>query len=738
MISLSHCTKKNSLKPIQNSFFPISLPLNLRRVPKKKDACMMATEAALQDLSALKEEEEKEVVLSAEQKKEIEDTQKSISHLIARLKYARKINGTGRRETWRETVKRAMDMFAERFKDKPLILDLIEKYSPLVYDIKALPAMRVMQFAGDALLKNNCRAYNCSFMHIKTMDCFKTFFYLLMSGCGVGFSVQKRHVNQLPPIERNWTAETLHRVYTIPDTLEGWCLAMNELIMSYTKDATQPVVFDYSEIRPAGAWLNTSGGVAPGPGPLRKALDNVRKILDTIPNGTKMRPIQVHDILCHIADAVISGGVRRSSCISLFDIDDDEMMDCKSDSEMWIYTTDKDGKKTQIAKNPQRMRCNNSVVLIRGQVTEAQYFDVWNRSVAASKTSGSGEPGIFWTNDPDVGTNPCGEASLEDGEFCNLVEVVATNVESFEDFVERCSACAFFATLQSTFTDFDPEFLPPRWKTQTEKDRLIGVGITGITDNKLVSDKKFDLKKAAQVVLEMNEAIAAELGIPPAARCTVIKPSGTASMLAGASNGIHATHSKFYIRRVRLNINDPYVELFHRYAPTLIEPEQVKPETDCVISLPMASPNATVTRKTETEESFIERQQHFQENWIIPGHRSGANTNAVSATNSVRPHMWDWVGRKLWDTRDRYVSITNLAYDSNFYPQMPFQECTQEVYWKMVDDYKKIRWDDVNESGDFCFDDPLLISSCDGGICELSAARADRLQETNPQETIIA
>lgn len=632
---------------------------------------------------------------------------------MATLKYSKWIAEEKRREKWTETVDRTMNMFLEKFKEKPQIVEGIQKYAPMVKEMKILTSMRVLQFAGDAVKLNNSRVYNCSFLHIKRQYDFAVVFYLLLSGCGVGFSVQRRHVDQLPPIQRNfgnWTKVSKSDVFVIPDTLEGWCQALDHLIASYM--GLRPrVEFDYSLIRPKGSPLKTSGGIAPGPEPLRKALMNVEKILSEIPDGTKLRPIQIYDIICHVTDAVLAGGVRRSSCICLFDKTDSEMFLCKTKEQMWT-----NGPNGRIAKNPQRFRCNNSVVLERGKVTQEEFAKIWEviSQNGRDPENGSGEPGIFWTNDLDFGTNPCAEIALRDCQFCNLVEINMSTIVDQKDFEERCKAAAFFATLQATYTDFD--FLPEQWKKVTEEEALIGVGQTGVASSIVM---ELDLKKGAGVVKETNEKIAGEVGINISARCTTMKPSGTTSLVLGVPSGVHAAHSRFYKRRIRINNTDPFKEVFETQTPSLIEPEQIKPDTDSVITIPMCSREDAITKDSETEIEFLNRVKYMFQHWILPGHRSGANPNNVSATNTIRYDQWENVGAWMWENRDCYTAIANLADDTNFYPQMPFEACSEEEYWRLCEAFSKIKFDSMVETEDI--QDPLNESACDGLMCDISA-----------------
>jgi ribonucleoside-diphosphate reductase alpha chain len=342
---------------------------------------------------------------------------------------------------------------------------------------------------------------NCCYLPIDHIDCFSEVMFLLLGGTGVGYSVQRHHVEKLPEIRK--PNPTRNRRFLISDSIEGWADAIKTLIKSYTGDISSTPVFDYSDIRPKGARLITSGGKAPGPQPLKDCIHNIKKILDTIEDGEKLTPIQVHDIVCYIADAVLAGGIRRAALICLFSADDDEMISCKSGA-WW-------------ENNPQRGRANNSAVLLRHKITKEFFDDLWLRI----KLSGSGEPGIYFTNDKDWGTNPCCEIALRPYQFCNLCEVNVSNIESQEDYNERVKAAAFIGTLQAGYTDF--HYLREIWKRTTEKEALIGVGMTGIGSGIVLN---YDIKGAAKLVKEENARVAAIIGINAAARTTTVKPSG--------------------------------------------------------------------------------------------------------------------------------------------------------------------------------------------------------------------
>ena len=388
--------------------------------------------------------------------------------------------------------------------------------------------------------------------------------FLLLGGTGVGYSVQQHHVEKLPEIRKPNPNRT--RRFLIGDSIEGWADAVKALMRNYFNGGSK-IRFDFSDIRAKGSRLITSGGKAPGPQPLRECLVKVRGILDEKNDGDRLQPIEVHDIICHIADAVLAGGIRRAALICLFSADDDDMLAAKT-GNWW-------------EENPQRGRANNSVVLLRHRITEEVFKSLWERV----KASGAGEPGFYFSNDKDWGTNPCCEIALRPYQFCNLTEVNVSDVESQEEYETRVKAAAFIGTLQAGYTDF--HYLRDVWRRTTEKDALIGVSMTGIASGAVL---ELDMKAAAKVVKEENERVANLLGIKKAARCTTVKPAGTTSLTLGTSSGIHAWHNDYYIRRIRVGKNEAIYTHLMLHHPELIEDEYFRPHDTAVISVPQKAP----------------------------------------------------------------------------------------------------------------------------------------------------
>jgi len=612
---------------------------------------------------------------------------KILSDITVYMKYARYLPEKKRRETWKELVERNKKMHIKKY---PELKSQIDKAYKFVLDKKVLPSMRSMQFAGKPIEISPNRVYNCAFLPIDNWQSFSEVMFLLLGGTGVGYSVQQHHVEQLPEIHLpNFKRK---RRYLISDSIEGWADAVKVLIKSYFYGGSH-IHFDFSDIRPKGAELVTSGGKAPGPQPLKECLVKIDGILRTKENGDKLTTLEVHDIVCHIADAVLAGGIRRAALISLFSADDDSMISSKYGN--WWET------------NPQRGRANNSAALVRSKITEDFFFELWEKI----KASGSGEPGIYLTNDKDWGTNPCCEIALRPYQFCNLTEVNVSNVESQEDLNERVKAGAFIGTLQAGFTDF--HYLRPVWQRTTEKDALIGVSMTGIASNKL---DDLDVTEAANVVKEENKRVAELIGVNPAARCTTVKPAGTTSLTLGTSSGIHAWHNDFYIRRIRVGKNEAIYGYLMRNHPELVEDEYFRPHDTAVISIPQKAPEGA-TMRTESAFQLLERVKFISENYVKKGHRSGMNTHNVSATISVKEHEWEDIGKWMWKNKEAYNGLSILPYDGGTYKQAPFEDCEEATYDKMVETLKNINLARITEEQD---DTDLKGElACAGGVCEI-------------------
>jgi ribonucleoside-diphosphate reductase alpha chain len=610
-----------------------------------------------------------------------------LSEITVFMKYAKYIPELQRRETWEELVTRNKNMHLKKY---PNLAEEIEEVYKMVYAKKILPSMRSMQFAGKPIEISPNRVYNCAYLPIDDYRAFGEAMFLLLGGTGVGYSVQKHHVEALPEIRKPSSKRT--KRFLIADSIEGWADAVKALIKSYFH-GTSRMEFDFSDIRPKGARLVTSGGKAPGAQPLKECLVKVQGILDAKENGDKLSPIEVHDIVCHIADAVLAGGIRRAALISLFSADDDEMIACKSGN--WWET------------NPQRGRANNSAVLMRHKLTKEFFMDIWKRV----ELSGAGEPGIYLTNDKDWGTNPCCEIALRPFQFCNLCEVNVSDIESQEDLNARVKAASFIGTLQAGYTNF--HYLRDVWRRTTEKDALIGVSMTGIGSGTVLG---YNMKEAAKVVKEENIRVAELIGINKSARTTTVKPAGTTSLTLGTSSGIHAWHNDFYIRRIRVGKNEAIYSYLAINHPELVEDEYFRPHDTAVISIPQKAPEGAILR-TESPFQLLERIKKVHLEWVKPGHRSGNNTHNVSATVSLRDEEWDMAGEWMWENRDHYNGLSVLPFNGGTYTQAPFEDCTEEVYEEMMKSLHSIDLSKVIELDDTT--DLKGEAACAGGACEI-------------------
>jgi len=593
---------------------------------------------------------------------------KILSDITVFMKYAKFIPELGRRENWQELVDRNKKMHLDKY---PQLSQDIEAAYQFVYDKKILPSMRSLQFAGKPININNARLYNCCFLPVDHVDAFSEVMFLLLSGTGVGYSVQQHHVEKPPEINK----PVKNRRYLVGDSIEGWADAVKVLMTAYMKGKAMPV-YDFSDVREKGAPLITSGGKAPGPEPLKDCLHNVQKILDRKQNGEQLTSLEVHDILCYIADAVLAGGIRRSAMISLFDIDDDDMLTCKFGN--WWETA------------PQRGRANNSAVIVRSKVEEEVFMDLWKKIEA----SGSGEPGFFFTNDKDWGMNPCAEISLRPFQFCNLTTIHAGDVASQEDLNARAKAAALIGTLQASYTNF--HYLRDIWKRTTEREALIGVSMTGIASGTVLN---LNMKEAATMVKEENERVSSLIGTNAAARCTTVKPEGTSSLVLGTSSGIHAWHNKHYIRRIRVGKNESIYNYLVNNHPELVTDEYFKPNIQAVIEVPQQAPEGAVTRQ-ETALDLLKRVSKVWKEWVKPGHRKGANKNNVSTTVTIKPGEWDVVGRWMWDNRDNFTALSVLPYSDHSYIQAPFEDIDETTYQEAVQVLHNINLDDVKEVND--------------------------------------
>ncbi len=647
----------------------------------------------------------------------------AIANYIHLSKYARHREDLGRREVYAETVERVKDMHIRKYSDKGAAIteDIIRAFQ-LVHEKKVLPSMRSMQFAGPAMFAHNARMYNCAFTLVDRPRVFQETFYLLLCGCGVGFSVQWLHVEKLPSLARIDRKKVYH--HTVEDTIEGWADAVGALIKGYLEGYY--VEFNYSLIRPEGTPLKTSGGLAPGHVPLKETLVNIRGILDKA-QGRKLRPIECHDIFCYIAEGVLAGGIRRSSLISLFSPEDTEMMYCKASGNFDPMTE----------KNAQRKMANNSAVLLR-ETNDKQIFE---RAIRIAQ-EGFGEPGFLFTNSSDYGTNPCGEIGLHPvlwtasdptkpdlmGQktgfaFCNLCEVNAAACKDEIEFEDAVKAATIIGTLQAGYTSFP--YLGEVTEKICKRDALLGVGITGMLDNPNIALNPTIQRVAAEIAVELNKQFSARLGIRAAQRVTTVKPSGTASLELGCvGSGIHPHHAKRYFRRVTANPLEPVAQYFIKYNPHMVER---KPNGDLALVFPVKAPSDAYLVKEMPALQFIDHVLRTYRHWILPGTASeecSSNlTHNVSCTVTLRDGELDEVVRKIWDNR-MYIaamSFVPLMIDKKypFAPREAIETQKDKDRWdNIVTNYVKVDYSKMKEGAE-TMERRSMEAACSGGTCDL-------------------
>ena len=582
-------------------------------------------------------------------------------------KYARYNKQEGRRETWNEAVDRVKEMHLRRY---PQVAEDIEWAFDLVKQKRVLGSQRALQFGGEPIEKKNARMYNCTSSYCNRIRFFQECFWLLLCGCGTGFSVQKHHIAKLPRFHKQ--PRDKEKIFVIPDTIEGWSDSLGILLATYLPHSEfrdwkgYNVIFDYSQIRPAGSFLSSGAGKAPGHGPLEGALEKIRILLDECigRDQKRLRPIDAYDIVMHTSDAVLSGGVRRSATICIFSPDDKEMRMAKIGN--WREA------------NPQRARSNNSALLIRDEITKEEFLEL------LECVKEYGEPGFLWSDDREALFNPCGEVGLyaydEDGnpgwEFCNLCEINGKKIKCKEDFALATRAAAIIGTLQAGYTDFD--YLGPVTKNIVEREALLGVSITGMMDNPDILFHSKTQKEMAKLVLTINEWMAKKIGINPCSRATCVKPAGTSSLVLGSASGIHPHHAKRYLRRVQANSLEPVFQYFKGYNPFSIEKcGWSANETDEVITFTIEVPTGAKTKNDLSAIEFLETVRETQKNWVSAGRRANRCTqnwlqHNVSNTIQVNPDEWSEVANYIYKNRKYFAGITLIPASGDLdYPQAP-------------------------------------------------------------------
>lgn len=586
------------------------------------------------------------------------------------------------KENWDEVCTRYENHLIHYY---PAEAERIKSCVQFMRDRKLVGSMRLLQFAGQAAQKEQLRGYNCSFVNITTFTDLSDILYLSACGVGCGFSIKRRHVNQLPVINDNWLDEDKN-THFIPDTREGWADSIFTLLVF------PHIQFDYSAIRPAGACLST-GGAASGPEPLMKCHERIRAILKSA-IGRQLRPIEVHSIACSIGDCVVAGGVRRSAMISLFDKDDEEMLSAKAGA--WWET------------NPHFARANNSAHCLRSDTTKEEFDRIYDACIA----SNAGEPGLAWTNDLDIGGNPCFEIALKSRQLCNLTEVILSNCKDESDFRQAAIAATILGTYQAGLTDFG--YVHPDWSKNCREDALLGVSISGQAQNwELLNNDR--LKLLAGYLKEVNAKVAADIGINRSSRITCIKPSGSTGSALGCSSGIHAVHAPFYLRRIRVNKLDPVcTHLLSIMPPELVEHSPREPN-DVIFGCPTKMEG--INRHTETALELLLRMKFIANNWIQPGHHKGLNTHNVSLTVSFKPHEVEDIKAWMWANRNDYYGISLLPFSDSSYEYAPYEDISETRYKELLALLPKIdlssivyrKQDDTRDQ----------TAACEGGLCEL-------------------
>ena len=622
---------------------------------------------------------------------------------IAKSRYCRFVESEGRREDWFETVDRYMDFMKNHLETKHnhvMPMEIDSEMREAIKNLEVVPSMRAIMAAGKALDRDNTAGYNCSYMPVDDPKAFDEAMYILLCGTGVGFSVEHKYVDKLPEIpDQLFDSET---TIVVPDSKEGWAKSLRQVIaLLYSGEIPQ---WDTSKVRPAGARLKTFGGRASGPEPLNELFKFViAKFQGAV--GRKLNTLECHDIMCKVAEVVVVGGVRRSAMISLSDLEDDKMRHAKV-GQWW-------------EANPQRALANNSAVYAT-KPDVGQFLNEWT----SLYHSHSGERGIFnreaavntakkngrRDTDFEYGTNPCSEIILRPYQFCNLSEVVVRATDTKQDLERKVRLATILGTYQSTMTHFP--YLRKVWQKNTEAERLLGVSLTGILDNKLMgetSDKtKSMLERLRDISVDTNLLLSTELDIPVSAAITCIKPSGTVSQLVDSASGIHTRHSKYYVRRVRGDKKDP-LSTFMTDQGIPSEDCVLRPESTTVFSFPKKSPDSALLREDITAIEHLELWLMYQKHWC---------EHKPSVTISVEEHEWPEVGSWIWKNFDDVSGVSFLPYDGGTYKQAPYEECTEEEYKELLHKMpKSIEWNSLIEIDDNVEGAQTL--ACTAGACEI-------------------
>jgi len=617
---------------------------------------------------------------------------------IAASRYARFVDEKKRRETWAETVNRFVDYIFTRTPAIAQDEELKHELFDAIHNLELMPSMRAMMTAGKSADRDNTCVYNCSYLPVDDPKSFDEAMFILLCGTGVGFSVESKYINRLPEVPENLFDYS--GTIQVHDSKEGWAKSLRLLIAHLY--AGEIPKWDTSTVRPAGARLKTFGGRASGPQPL---IDLFEFVVATFKGakGRKLNSLECHDLMCKIGEVVVVGGVRRSAMISLSDLDDERIRHAKAGP--WWETA------------PHRALANNSAVY-NETPTVGKFMEEW----LSLYNSHSGERGIFnreaakktvakyGHRDPnfEFGTNPCSEIILRPYQFCNLTEAVVRHDDTLETLLRKVRLATILGTIQSTFTKFP--YLRKVWQRNTEEERLLGVSLTGIYDNPLLTKQGDKLNAILSELREMARATntewAAKLGVPTSAAITCVKPSGTVSQLVDSASGIHPRHSKYYVRRVRGDKKDPLTQfLIEQGVPH--EPCVYKPDQTIVFSFAQKAP-AGITRADVTPQSHLALWLTYQRHWC---------EHKPSVTISVEEKDWPAVGAWTWENFDEISGVSYLPYDGGTYRQAPYEECTKEEYEELKAKQPKINWEDFIENTDNVEGAQQL--ACTAGACEI-------------------
>ena len=629
-------------------------------------------------------------------------------------RYSRWLEGSGRRETWEETVNRYFDFFDKHLKDNQSFVlpsDVREELRQAVLNLEVLPSMRCLMTAGEALERDNIAGYNCAYVHINRVRAFDEILYVLMCGTGVGFSVERQFVEKLPTIAEEFSESDT--IINVADSKQGWAKAFRELISLLI--VGQVPKWDVSKVRPAGARLKTFGGRASGPRPLEDlfkfTVETFRKAA-----GRKLTSIECHDIVCKVAEIVVVGGVRRSALISLSELGDERMRNAKAGA--WWEA------------NPQRALANNSVAY-REKPDIGTFMQEW-LSLYNSK---SGERGIFnraaaqntvaklgdrRNPNHDFGTNPCSEIILRDREFCNLTEIIVRSDDTVETLVRKARLASILGTMQASLTNF--QYISSEWAKNCKEEALLGVSMTGQLDNIMMMslDENTDLNLPSSLptiletikakTIEVNAEWAGKIGINPAAAITCVKPSGTVSQLTDAASGMHPRHSQHYIRTVRADNKDPLCQMM-KDVGFPHEPCAMRPDHTTVFSFPMKSPQGCVTRNDLTAIEHLELWLTYQRHWC---------EHKPSITITVREDEWMKVGAWVYDHFDEVSGISFLPHSDHSYKQAPYQECSEKEYMELAEKMpKNVDWSLLSKYEKEDKTVGTQTFACSGDKCEL-------------------